>query len=284
MEIGIVNKSKLPEYDFLGSVYQKTKPDQLAEAFESIQRQSLKPKNIFLVVDGPIEKEVKNIIKAYKKIIPIKVIKSKKNQGHGLSLRKGLYECESEIVLRFDHDDIIFKDSAFFIVKELSSGNTDIVGSNVYEFDNQSSEFISLKIMPLTHNSISRAIFLRNPINHPSVGFLRKSIINLKEGGYRKRPFYEDYDLWIRALSSGLIFKNLDTPLVAMRITNQIDRRRGLNKIRGELGLLITFLEQNKFKGFLFLPSLIIRIFFALLPLKAVSFLYKNFFRKKMIY
>ena len=72
---------------------------------------------------------------------------------------------------------------------------------------------------------LKRNLIFRNPINHPSVGFIKNSIINLKGGGYRNNPFYEDYDLWIRALSSGLIFKNLETPLVAMRITTQRDRR-----------------------------------------------------------
>ena len=278
----LVNKVKLPEYDFLGSVYQQTKPDQLAEAFESIKRQTLKPKYIFLVVDGFIEKEVEEIIKAYKKVMPIKLIFLKKNKGHGFALSKGLNECKSEIVLRFDHDDINFENRAFCIVKELSEGNTDIVGSHVYEFEKNSREFISLKTMPLSHNSISRAIFSRNPINHPSVGFIKKSIINIKGGSYRNIPFYEDYDLWIRALSSGLIFKNLDTPLVAMRITDQRDRRRGLNLISGELRLLKTFLEQSILKGLLFTPSLIIRIFFALLPLQVVSFLYTNLLRKNI--
>ena len=47
--------------------------------------------------------------------------------------------------------------------------------------------------MPLSHKAISRTLLYRNPINHPTVGFLKKSVIQLK-GGYRNFPFYEDYD------------------------------------------------------------------------------------------
>ena len=63
-------------------------------------------------------------------------------------------------------------------------------------------------------------MLFRNPINHPTVAFLKESIIKL-DGGYRNCPLYEDYDLWIRAFNSGLKFKNIAEPLVAMRIKGQ---------------------------------------------------------------
>ena len=55
----------LPEYDFLGSIYKKTKSNELLETFESIRIQTKKPKNIFLVIDGDIEKEVDELVNYY---------------------------------------------------------------------------------------------------------------------------------------------------------------------------------------------------------------------------
>ena len=69
-------------------------------------------------------------------------------------------------------------------------------------------------------------------------------------------PFYEDYDLWIRAIFSGLKFKNLDKQLVAMRVSNRSQRRIGIRLILMEFKLFLTFLEYSKFHAFLFFPIL----------------------------
>ena len=70
----------------------------------------------------------------------------KKNVGLGLALRKGLLNCDSKIVLRFDTDDINLKDRAYCIVKELSENEVDIVGSNIFEFVDNPKKYISKKI------------------------------------------------------------------------------------------------------------------------------------------
>ena len=82
--------------------------------------------------------------------------------------------------------------------------------------------------MPISHNAISRRILCRNPINHPTVGFLRNPILNLN-GGYRHFPYYEDYDLWIRALFSNLKFKNIDKELSKLGFLNSAIEEEVLN-------------------------------------------------------
>ena len=200
---------KITDYDFLGSIYKNTKASEFAETLESIRIQTHKPKNIILVFDGFIEKEVIEIVNQNSLILPIKIIKIKNNLGLGNALRVGLKSCTSKIVLRFDTDDINLKNRAELIVKELEKGDVDIVGSNVYEFEKSPKIRLSSKNMPLTHKAIIRTMFFKNPINHPTVGFLRKSILKL-DGGYRDRLYFEDYDLWIRAWKSGLKFRNID--------------------------------------------------------------------------
>ena len=279
--INHVNKKKsfkLTDYDFLGSIYKNTIVSELAETFESIKVQTHKPKNVILVLDGFIEKEVLDLVDKYTNILPIKKITLNNNVGLGIALRKGLLECESKIVLRFDTDDINLPRRAELIVTELENGDADIVGTNIYEFEQNPHVRLSTKKMPLTHQSISRAILFRNPINHPSVGFLRNSILKIN-GGYRHFPFYEDYDLWIRALYSGLKFKNIDEELVALRITYQRERRRGIKLLNSELRLLVTFIKHSFFHGLFFIPSCFLRIIFIFFPLKIISFLYKRFFR-----
>ena len=269
---------KLTDYDFLGSIYKNTKVAELEETFESIKNQTHKPKNIFLVLDGYVEIKVFDLVNKYKKLLPIKIIQIKKNVGLGLALRKGLMECKSKIILRFDTDDINLEKRAELIVRELEKGEVDIVGSNIYEFEKNPHLWLSIKRMPLTHKSISRTIFFRNPINHPSVGFIRKSILQLN-GGYRDFPFYEDYDLWIRALFNGLKFRNIDEELVGLRITGQRARRRGIKLIASEFRLFLTFSNYSFVHGLFFFPSFIGRVFVALLPLKIINVLFQKIFR-----
>ncbi len=272
---------KLSDYDFLGSIYKNTKAYELFEALESIKKQTHQPKNIFIVFDGYVNNDVLKVVNNYKKFLPIKIIPIKNNCGLGLALNKGLNNCKSEIVIRFDTDDINFENRAELIVKELEKGNVDIVGSNAYEFDRNPKLWISKKKMPISHKSISREIIFRNPINHPSVGFLKKSILKLN-GGYRHFPFYEDYDLWIRALYSGLKFKNINQELVALRITDQRARRRGIKLVKSEIKLLFTFFNYSIINGLIFMPFCFVRIIFALMPLKILKIFYNNFLRIKI--
>ena len=112
------------------------------------------------------------------------------------------------------------------------------------------------------------------------MGFLRKSILKV-DGGYRHFPFYEDYDLWIRAWKSGLKFGNIDQELVALRITGQRARRKGMKIISSEIRLLLIFLSILFCMVFFSYLLLSQEHFFALLPLKITNFiLKKKFFRK----
>ena len=133
--------------------------------------------------------------------------------------------------------------------------------------------------MQITHTSICREIIFRNPINHPSVGFLRESILKLN-GGYRHFPFYEDYDLWIRAMHNGLKFANINKELVALRINDQRARRRGIKLIKSELKLLITFFKCSILSGLYFIPSCFLRIIFVLLTLRITNIIYSKILRK----
>lgn len=274
-------KENLPNYDFLASVYKGTDSIELKETLDSINDQTLAPKNIFIVIDGKISDKVYSILTQYQNKLPINLINSKKNQGLGLALRKGLQKCESEIVLRFDTDDINSKNRAYMQVKELINSKADIVGSQIYEFINHQNKYVSKKRMPIEHSEIEREILFRNPINHPTVAFIKDSIIGLN-GGYRHFPLYEDYDLWLRALKNGLKFKNIDLPLVAMRIKNQRARRRGLKIIIKESRLISTFFEVSMLKGILFVPIFFARSIITLLPEKLFNLFYEFFLREKV--
>ena len=197
---------KFLDYDFLGSIYKNTESSELEECFDSICKQTLRPKSVILVLDGFIPKDLKNIIEKYSKLLPLKTIPLNKNEGLGIALRKGLQKCQSQVILRFDTDDFNLPSRALNQIKYMEEGDFDITSTYIYEFEENINSIERIKRVPLDNQKIRNSIYYRNPFNHPSVGFKRKSILKL-DGGYRDVPYYEDYDLWIRAIFNRLKIK-----------------------------------------------------------------------------
>ena len=264
----------LPSYQFLGSAYFRTTKEELKVSLDSINSQIYKASGTILVLDGEIKNELEELINQYKKSMHIKIIRIKNNIGLGLALRKGLEFCTKKYVLRFDTDDYNLPNRSLKQIEYIEKGGYDIISSWIYEFEENKDQIKRIKKVPLDHLNISKSIYFRNPMNHPSICFKRKSIINL-DGGYRNCLYYEDYDLWIRALFGNLKFANMNDLLVGMKVTNQIESRKGLKLVFCELRLLKTFNEKSLIHMIKFLPFYFIRSLTRLLP---------NLFLKKFYY
>ena len=83
-------------------VYGGDNPDWFKTATDSIINQSVKPDEIVLVVDGPVPEKLDRIIKSYELLDFFKVIRLKKNMGHGEARRTGLKNCSNELVALMD--------------------------------------------------------------------------------------------------------------------------------------------------------------------------------------
>lgn len=267
-------------YDFLGSAYIKTTISELNLSLSSIRDQTLKPNKVVLVVDGPLNFNLENLLKDFKRNLNFEVLYLKKNFGLGISLRKGMELCTSEFVLRFDTDDYNLPTRAEKQINFMKKGNLDISSTTIYEFIDSPNNKISLKNVPLSQKDIIKIIPFRNPFNHPSVGFKLDSI-RILSGGYRNFPLYEDYDLWIRALNSGFKASNISEPLVGMKFNELIERRVGLKIVLNEARLFLTFFNYSKSQFMLFIPAFFSRTFIRLLPSFIVKKFYSLFLREK---
>jgi hypothetical protein len=157
------------------------------------------------------------------------------------------------------------------------NGNPDILGSNIEENINGK---IFIKQMPLEPNLLD--FFLMNPINHMTVMFKKNKIIRL--GGYPEIKYKEDYVLWFLARINNYKILNLNTSLVKSRIDAMtLDRRKNIKAILSEFKMQFFIINKN---FYLFLPcifSLIIRVFFLILPNFLHIFLIKKINRFKII-
>jgi len=262
-------------FSVLMSLYDKEKPNYLHDCFESLAQQTLTASEIVVVFDGPISNELSAVVNLWQAKLPIKVIKLAKNVGLGNALNAGFQACNNEIIIRMDTDDICVKER---FDKQMAAFNDDetlaLVGGFIEEYDSELQYSSGIRSVPLSQHEIQQYAKLKNPFNHMTVAF-KKSAIS-KVGGYIDHPFMEDYNLWLRMISSKLPMSNLAEVLVKARAgDDMVNRRRGMNYINSEWKL-----AKHKFN--LRIQSLpasfatfIIRALPRLLPLKLIKSIYK---------
>lgn len=271
------------DFSILMSVYIKEKPEYLNRALKSIlEEQILKPAEVVIVEDGPITTELKNIIDKYKRNYPnvIKSVILNENKGLGDALNIGLKATSYDIVARMDADDISLaerfeKQYSFFLANKY-----DVVGTNVLEFETSEYNIIAHKKVPESHYEILKYAKFRNPINHPTVMFNKKAV--LESGSYEKMPGFEDYYLWVKMLKKGYQFYNIQEPLLKFRTGKEtIKRRGGLEYFKNEKVLFKKFVEIEFLNYFQYLLSLSMRFPFRIVPENFRMFFYKKWLRDK---
>ena len=214
-------------YSVLMSIYKKEKPAFLIQALDSMLNQTVSPSEIVMVKDGPLTRELEDVLSDYDSEHPglFKFISYDENHGLGYALRQGMLACSNEIVARMDTDDVARSDR---MEKQLAAINRglDMVGSDVVEFVESPDKPIASTDLPKGMDAISIYSKRRNPFRHPPMTF-RKSRV-MEAGNYSSDFLYfEDWDLFNRMLACGCKADNLGEPLVAMRVSEDFYARRG---------------------------------------------------------
>lgn len=281
------NKPKqcVPNMDFSVSisVYEKDNPKYFSIALESVFKQTIKPTEVVLVVDGPVPEAISRIIGTMQgQHENLRVFYLEKNMGHGEARRVGLENCTSELVALMDSDDISVPDR-FEKQLQCFEGDKDlsVVGGYIEEFEGNVKNAIGVRKVPLEDHEIKQYLKSRCPFNQVSVMF-RKSHVN-NVGAFTDWYCEEDYYLWVRMLLAGCKFKNLPENLVFVRMNqDSYMRRGGLRYFKSEAALQ-RYMHKHKVIGFV---RLIINIFIrfvvqVLIPNRLRKWVFKKFFRTK---
>ncbi len=104
-----VCNSEYPPFSVAMCVYGKDNAEWFDEALASVTvKQTVKPDEVVLVVDGPIPEEIQKVIDKYEKALRggMTVIYLKKNQGLGKALKIAVHIARNEIIARMDSDDL----------------------------------------------------------------------------------------------------------------------------------------------------------------------------------
>lgn len=262
-------------------VYGKDNPVWFKDAVNSVINQTVKPKEIVLVVDGPVPSELNEIINTYENNNLFHVIRLKENQGHGNARRIGLENCKYEYVALMDADDISVNDR---FEKELEMFKNDnsltIVGSNITEFIESISNTVGIREVPTNDFEIKRYMKKRCPMNQVTVIFKKTAIEEV--GGYIDWYCEEDYYLWLRLAMNNYKFANVPESLVFVRVGKEMyNRRGGIKYFKSEKKLQKFMLKNKIINRFTYCSNVIKRFILQVcLPNKLRGYIFKKFARK----
>ena len=246
----------------LTSVYSKNTCEEVDRCFESISSQLYIPEEILLIVDGPIDELLFKSIEKWQQVLPLKIHSLKENMGLAYVLNYGLNLCENDWVFRMDMDDICAKDR-FQKQRDLIMANSkiDILGGNILCFETFPN-YHSCRKVPITPDEIKRFMKFRNAVNHPTVFFNRKKILDIE--GYPSARIGQDYLLWIKAIKNGLRIENMEDVLVLMQVDKSSYSRRGLANLRYDIRPYRVMYEYEITNSIEFISGVLLRFMFCL--------------------
>lgn len=228
--------STAPDFSLLMSVYRGDTAEDLKRALESnTVEQTLPPTQVVLVQDGPVSKEIAQVIEGFAESapMPVDLIVLDKNYGLAAALREGLSACSFDIVARADADDISLPERFERQIPLVARGEADVLGSAMYEFSDEQQGVEALRHVATGSRRISEIIPNRNPMLHPTIVFRKSAAESV--GSYIEVPGAEDYWLWARMNKAGYILGNLPDPLVKYRVSTAYSRRGGLPALRKDI-------------------------------------------------
>lgn len=272
-----------PPFSVLMAVYEHDQPDYFKEALLSIKNQTVSPFEIVLVQDGPISKQLKEVINKFKVNFDgdFHLVTLPENQGLGKALNIGSNYVSTEWIARVDSDDINVTDRFEKQLIEIKKNpNLALIGGQIAEYDENQENRIGYRIVPNTEQQIKEYLKWRSPFNHPTV-MIRKDALK-KADGYQSFGNFEDYYLWARLIANGEKVKNISDILVHMRVSDNLYRRRGnLRNVKYVIYLQKYFYTHKLAK----LPQCILGTMIKLLNLfisgKLRKSLYRNLIHQK---
>jgi glycosyltransferase involved in cell wall biosynthesis len=239
----------------LMSTYARETVANLTESLESIYAQTVPPNQLVLVADGPVDEGQEETIAQYasdSRIAVLTLIKLPSNGGLARAMNIGLEHCYGKYVMRTDSDDICLPQRLELQLNYFKAHpEIDVVSSWCVEFsgDGRPDE---IKVSPVQHDDVARALRWRNVLIHPTV-LIRTETLR-RVGGYRPDfGMLEDYDLFVRLVQCGARFHVIPRALLRFRTTIEQRRRRGglrycLNEIRFRFSCLrLGFMNTTEF-------------------------------------
>ena len=270
----------MKEFSVLISVYAREQSDYLRSALHSVFEQTVPPTEVVLVEDGPLTTELEAVITDFcEKYNTLKIVKLAKNMGLGNALNIGLSACTYDLVARMDSDDLSLPNRFEAQLKVFEENpEVSVVGGWISEFDNDPQSIISYRKLPQTDRELRRMCQLKNPLNHMTVMFSKKEVLDA--GGYQHFYLFEDYWLWARMIKNGVKLYNVQDVLVNVRGGSAMSARRGGWKYaKSEIRFKRKILQMGLISLHVFLRNVCVRFCVRMMPIGLRSLVYEKVLR-----
>jgi len=211
------------------SAYINCTKSNISKALHSVfYEQKLKPRQIILVLDGPVQKELFDFVFAFQKKVDCDMLihQIPESKGFANALNQGLELCKYEYIARMDSDDICLSNRFHDQVEYLSNNpNVDVVGSWISEIDENDNIIRDIVKYPETHEQCRASFMCRSPLAHPATMF--KASFFKKSGNYpTKILLAEDALLWHQGFMNGCVFANVQKVCLKFRRASDFYRKR----------------------------------------------------------
>lgn len=262
------------KFTVLMPIHDGVKLFELKRSVKSIINSTLLPNEFLILVDGDIQSLKKNFLISMKKKYKFINLIFKKKMGLTKILNFGLNISKFSLIARADSDDVNDKFRFEKQINYFQNNDVDILGSNIFEVSNKTKK---LKKMPSNPSFFNFLLF--NPLNHMTVIFKKKMILNL--GGYPNIKFKEDFALWFLAKNANYKIHNLSYPLVRSFVDKKTFlRRRNFQSIKSEYDLFKFIISINYVYAPFSMLILILRVIFLTFPLPLYLLIKKTLFKQ----
>lgn len=206
---------------------------ELNQSLLSILHQTRPPKELIMVIDGPIDQAQENVLKAFEDTdlpFDFKIIRQEKNEGAAIARDEAVKHATQDWLAIMDSDDISTKDrfekQAAFLE---AHPDTDLLCGAAVHFKTNPKK--DLTFVPAEGTYPPKKGL---PNTHSSTVMKKSSVVDV--GGYSERGLRlsEDMNLWVRLRGEGGNLCSQKDVLSFMRVDdNLMERRRDLAQIKG---------------------------------------------------
>ena len=147
------------------------------------------------------------------------IITNVTNQGLTKNLNQAIKLCKGELLARMDGDDISLPERFYLQVKFLQQYPQTTAVFGFVDLIDESGKVIGYwpdDRKAITYSKIKQRLPFSNCVAHPTV-MIRKDILNQYK--YNETQVYsQDWDLWLRLVSDGIIIDKINKPVLLYRI------------------------------------------------------------------
>ena len=263
----------------LFSVYAGDQAPALFESLWTMLRNQTQPLDWTVgVIEGDLTPDLEAVVGYFTEVAWSRIpkVNNKLNFGLPIALNQGLSQIsESDVVLKIDTDDLYPNNRVQRTVEAFTSNlELSLFGGQVEEWNEDYSDFVGLRAVPLNHEQIVGYGKRRNPFNGPTVAFSAE--LAKKLGGFSQVGANEDYVLWAQMMQSGAVVQNSPEVLAFMRGGPDLVVRRSTSRTRrGEFEALRAIRKCGYFSTSTYCLHVLAKQLVRRLPIELNLYLYQ---------